>query len=67
MDKTTVIEHFGGVHRTARALHISAQAVSKWPSTIPIGRAYQIQAITSGKLIVDPAVYHGPDKIKRRA
>jgi len=50
MKKTDVINHFGGVSKTAEALRISPGAVSQWPESIPALRQLQIQAITGGKL-----------------
>ncbi|MFQ2507209.1 Cro/CI family transcriptional regulator [Aeromonas caviae] len=50
MQKSAVLEHFGTVTATAKALGISHVAVSKWSETIPQGRAYQIEVLTSGKL-----------------
>ena len=44
-----VIQHFGGVSQTARALGISYQAVAQWTS-VPEGRQWQIQALTNGQL-----------------
>ncbi|MFM5304259.1 Cro/CI family transcriptional regulator [Aeromonas caviae] len=50
MQKSEVIEHFGTVTATAKALGISHVAVSKWAEKIPKGRAYQIEVLTGGKL-----------------
>lgn len=50
MQKSAVLEHFGTVTATAKALGISHVAVSKWDETIPQGRAYQIEVLTGGKL-----------------
>ncbi|QPR90158.1 Cro/CI family transcriptional regulator [Aeromonas hydrophila] len=50
MQKSAVLEHFGTVTATAKALGISHVAVSKWSETIPQGRAYQIEVLTGGKL-----------------
>ncbi|HIC8860098.1 TPA: Cro/CI family transcriptional regulator [Aeromonas hydrophila] len=55
MQKNTVLEYFGTVTETAKALGISHVAVSKWNETIPKGRAYQIEVLTGGKLKADPA------------
>ena len=57
MFKETVITYFGGQAATARALGIKQPSVANWPDIIPQGRAYQIQAITYNKLIVDPLLY----------
>lgn len=53
MQKSAVLEHFGTVTATAKALGISHVAVSKWDDTIPQGRAYQIEVLTGGKLKAD--------------
>lgn len=53
MRKEMVIRYFGGVRPTARALGISHVAVLNWGEEIPIGRAYQVQVITGGKLKVE--------------
>jgi transcriptional repressor of cell division inhibition gene dicB len=50
MQKSSVLEHFGTVTATAKALGISHVAVSKWDEIIPQGRAYQIEVLTGGKL-----------------
>ncbi|MFC5705443.1 Cro/CI family transcriptional regulator [Aeromonas eucrenophila] len=55
MQKNTVLEYFGTVTETAKALGISDVAVSKWNETIPKGRAYQIEVLTGGQLKADPA------------
>lgn len=54
MQKSDVINHFGGVIKTAKALGMSKQAVSAWNDNIPQGRAYQIQLLTKGKLKAAP-------------
>lgn len=54
MDKKIVIEHFGSITATAKALGISHVAVSKWDEIIPKGRAYQIEVMTGGQLKADP-------------
>lgn len=54
MQKSAVLEHFGTVTATAKALGISHVAVSKWDDTIPKGRAYQIEVMTGGKLKAVP-------------
>jgi len=45
--------HFGSVRALADALDISVQAVYDWGEEIPTGRAYQLQVITDGKLMVN--------------
>ncbi|OZG42989.1 Cro/Cl family transcriptional regulator [Aeromonas sp. A35_P] len=55
MKKTDVLNHFGGVSKTAKALGINMATVSCWGETIPKGRAYQIEVLTGGKLKAEPA------------
>ena len=55
MKKDTVIQHFGGIRKTARALGISHVAVLRWGNDIPLGRAYQIEVMTKGELKAKPA------------
>lgn len=47
----SVIKHFGGVTKLARALGCASQAISQWKrlQTIPEGRAYQIQVLSKGR------------------
>jgi len=58
MTKQEAIDHFGGakdggVRKLADALGISVQAVYDWPDeAIPIGRQYQLQVLTKGRLKV---------------
>ncbi len=49
MKKQEVLEYFGGIKQTAKALGVSIQAVYKWES-VPLGRQYQIQVMTGGRL-----------------
>lgn len=53
MKKKDVINHFGGVVETAKALGIKSQSVSGWPDDVPELRAFQIEKITQGKLKAD--------------
>jgi len=57
MLKQQVLEFFGSGAEVARQLNIDRAAVSQWPSVVPMGRAYQIQALTGGALVVDPKCY----------
>jgi hypothetical protein len=47
-----VLDHYGGITRTADALAISYQAVHQWADKgeVPAGRQWEIQAQTKGKL-----------------
>lgn len=49
MTKQEAIDHYGGAQKLADALGISFQAVYAWPE-IPLGRQYQLQVMTGGKL-----------------
>ena len=50
-----VLEHYGGIARTAESLGISYQAVQQWSdkNKVPDGRQYQIQVQTKGKLLAE--------------
>lgn len=50
MKKKDVLEYFGNVAKTARALKISVQAVYKWGDEIPETMQFKIQVLTKGKL-----------------
>lgn len=50
MNKQDAIQHFGSSTKLAQALGISKQAVSQWEDELPIGRQYQIEVVTEGKL-----------------
>lgn len=51
MKTKDVIEHFGSVRSVADALGIKAvQSVYDWGDAPPLGRQYQIQLLTKGKL-----------------
>jgi len=56
MTVNQVLDHFGGINKTAKALGISYQAVRQWvdKGEVPEGREWQIQALTKGKLKADP-------------
>jgi hypothetical protein len=50
-----VLDYFGGIAATSKALEISYQAVRQWEEkgSVPEGRQWQLQALTSGALSVD--------------
>jgi hypothetical protein len=56
---TDVLKHFGSINKTAKALAITRQAIQGWREVVPMGRAYQLQALTKGKLKVKPECYNG--------
>lgn len=57
MRKTDVVSFFGSIPKTAKALGITRGAVWQWDDIIPRGAAYIAQAVSKGKLKVNPAVY----------
>ena len=64
MDIQDLLEHFGSQHDIAKALGVSAQVVSAWKvkNRIPLGRQYEIQVLTGGKLQADRGHGATPDK-----
>lgn len=54
MKTADAIKHFGGANELAAALGVTRQAVSQWGEQMPVGRAYQVQVLTGGKLRADP-------------
>lgn len=57
MNMQDLIDHFGSQAAVAKAVGTSDQVVSAWKvkGRIPIGRQYEIQILTGGKLRADPA------------
>ncbi|MFB5644230.1 Cro/CI family transcriptional regulator [Kluyvera ascorbata] len=62
MLKAKVIEHFGGVSKTASVLGISHPAVCRWGDVIPQKQAFVIERITNGKLKYDTSLYQKSTK-----
>lgn len=62
MRKSEVIEHFGGVSKTASALGISHPAVCRWGDVIPEKQAFVIERITKGKLKYNASLYQKPNE-----
>ena len=54
MRTTDAVNHFGSQGELAKALGITDGAVSQWGEFPPMGRQYQIQALTKGKLKASP-------------
>ena len=54
MNKQAAVDYFGSARALAKALNISEGAVSQW-ETIPLLRQYQLEVLTSGKLVADRA------------
>lgn len=52
-----LLDHFGTQTAIAKALGTSVQVVSAWnaKNRVPLGRQYEIQVLTCGKLRADPA------------
>ncbi|MGH6738661.1 MAG: Cro/CI family transcriptional regulator [Bradyrhizobium sp.] len=52
MSPQSLIEHFGGVTATAKALGVKPPSVSEWCSKgrVPLGRQFQAQVVTRNKL-----------------
>lgn len=57
MKKENVIKFFGSQAEVARTLGIKPPSISDWKEVIPEGSAYKLQALTKGKLKVNPALY----------
>lgn len=57
MRKTDVVNHFGGIAKTASALGISHPAVCRWGQIIPEKQAFVIERITKGALKYDASMY----------
>lgn len=51
------IDHFKSKRAIARALNISAAAVSKWGDVVPVESAKALEIRTNGALRVDWAMY----------
>jgi hypothetical protein len=50
MTKADIVQHFGGVTAAAKALKTNRQTVQRWRDKVPLGRQYEIQILTGGKL-----------------
>jgi hypothetical protein len=62
MRKTDVVNHFGGISKTATALGISHPAVCRWGDVIPEKQAFVIERITKGVLKYDAKMYQKPNE-----
>jgi hypothetical protein len=62
MKTETAIQHFGNKAALARALQIKPPSVYDWGELVPLGRAYELQALTNGALQVDRALYTSAQK-----
>lgn len=61
MTTSEAINHFGGVQKLADALRVRRQSVWKWKERPPMGRQFQLQAMTGGVLKVDENLT--PDRV----
>ena len=50
MTTDEVIEHYGGVRALALALGVTTQTIYAWGRYPPIGRQFQLELATKGKL-----------------
>jgi len=50
--KSDVLNYFGSVKAVAEALSIRPPSVCGWGEVIPMRRAYEIERITNGALVV---------------
>lgn len=68
MDTQDLIDHFGTLTNAAKAIGTSIQVVSAWntKNRIPLGRQYEIQVLTGGKLRANPARQVSPKRRSRR-
>ena len=60
MLKKDAVSHYGSQEKVALALNIRRQAVQAWGKVVPLGRAYQLQVLSRGRLRVDPLLYPEP-------
>lgn len=53
MKTQEAIEHFGGLRKLAEALDVWPQVIYQWGDTPPMGRQYELEVKTGGKLKAD--------------
>lgn len=55
MNFKDLVDHYGSQRQIAQALGVSKQLVSYWKRAgVPIGRQYEIQILTGGRLRAEP-------------
>jgi hypothetical protein len=60
MKTQEAIEHYGSLRKLAETLDVWPQVIYQWGDTPPMGRQYELEVRTEGKLKADkPAVAHG--------
>ncbi len=57
MHKSTVVDYYGGISKTAVALGVTHSAVCQWGAVIPEKQALYIERLTKGKLKYDASLY----------
>jgi hypothetical protein len=57
MKTKDVLDYFGGVRETAKALDLSVAAVYLWKEEVPKTRQAHIEAVTKGKLKREKPVF----------
>lgn len=57
MHTRDAVHHFGNQSSIARALDISAAAVSKWGEIVPLESALALEILTGGRLQCDRSQY----------
>lgn len=55
MTTDEAVRYFGSQHALATAIGCKQPAISQWGERPPLLRQYQIQLLTGGKLVADPA------------
>ena len=71
MKKADVIKYFGGVKQLCEAMGMTRQALDQWPDVVNKARQWELEVISGGALLVEPAHinfkgFNDPHK-KRRA
>lgn len=56
MKTDDAITFYGGRDKLAKALGIDRSATYHWGDTVPIGRQFQLQILTKGKLIAQKTI-----------
>jgi hypothetical protein len=55
MNFQDLVTHYGSPQQISKALGVSKQLVSYWKRAgVPLGRQYEIQVLTGGRLRADP-------------
>lgn len=57
MQKSRVVEYYGGISKTAIALGVTHSAVCQWGEVIPEKQALHLDRLTGGRLKYDSSMY----------